>query len=127
MAKKRNMKAIPTEPRAPWTPGPPPLPPGGPAEGEPGRQALERVKRFLGGKETLGGVYGVNWYHRAQADLHQLRTSREFSVYNHQECVRLSGISAGMEAVWIQSQIDALLPTRRKRFRPVPGRSALDI
>ena len=124
---KKNMKAIPTEPRAPRPPGTPTLPPGGPAEVEPGRQALERVRRFLGGKETLAGVYGVNWYHLAQADLHRLRTSREFSVYNHEESIRLSGISAGMQAVRIQSQIDALLPPKQKRFRPVPGRSALDI
>ena len=124
---KKNMKAIPTEPRAPRPPGTPTLPPGGPAEVEPGRQALERVRRFLGGKETLAGVYGVNWYHLAQADLHHLRTSREFSVYNHQESVRLSGISAGMQAVWIQSQIDALLPPKQKRFRPVPGRPVLEI
>ena len=116
---KKSMKAVPTEPRDPRPPEPtPPL--GGPADNEPAREVLVRVRRFLSGKETLARVYGGNWYYPAQADLHRVRTSREFVLHRPQESYHLAGVSAGLEAAWVQGQIDAAKTPTPARPRPRP-------
>ena len=148
---KKNTTATPAEPEAPRPPEPPAPAPACPVEDELARQALAlarqaladrealaRVRRLLIDREPLTDVYGDGWYLAAQSDLFRVAVFGAFR--NHAKTQNyllafMDGLTAAKypslrlapPRVKLDPPVERPVGTKRKGYRPAPGRSVLDI
>ena len=139
---KKNAKATPVAPEAPRPPEPATPTLTDPFEDELDRQSLERVRRFLVGRESLVAVYGEDWPETAQLDLRRVVVHADLDDQPRTDNY-LTGLRDGLLAARdpdrglkivrvrldpkVEAPVETPVGTKRKGYRPAPGRSVLEI